>query len=317
MIDIPKKPRLSVVIETLNAQRNGMEQLTEVLESLATQSAPAVDIEALVVRDPALLPNLPLPQSLNGLTVRVVDAPGAHYYAQKNRGAEHAHADILACLDSDCVPVTEWASSILDAFAKYGDRLGAVQGAVWVDESWQGKAFMITSFGRLQSSVEQPAKTLTGNNSAYWREAFIAAPFKEDPVFHGPEVEMAASLMEQGKSLRYVPSARVKHFYEEGLGNFVDFAVYWGWCFLNARRNGQAEVPYRQLFKRLGVLAPLIMVPAKLFMDARRLVQRWKDYALTVPDAAAILGLLSLMSLAVGYGGLLSVLGRQAKEPIY
>ena len=70
-------------------------------------------------------------------------------------------------------------------------------------------------------------------------------------------------------------------------------------------------------FRGLGPLAPLVMIPAKLYMDARRLAQRWKDYRMNLGDGIAVMGLLSLMSLAVGYGGLLCVLGMEVKEPIY
>jgi len=220
----------------------------------------------------------------------------------------------VACLDSDCLPERAWAQAIVDTFDRFGERLGAVQGAVWVEDNWQGKAFMITSFGRLQAREEQEAGTLTGNNSAYWRSVFLASPFSEDPVFHGPEVEMAAALKAGGKLLRYVPAARVTHFYEEGLVNFMDFGRYWGWCFLNARRSGDRALPYRAIFHALG---PLAMLPAKLAIDTLRLVQRWSDYQLNLRQGAAILALLSVNAFAVSYGGLLRVLGKKAPEPLY
>lgn len=228
-----------------------------------------------------------------------------------------AIAPIVACLDSDCLPERTWAQAIVDTFDHYGEKLGAVQGAVWVEETWQGKAFMITSFGRLQAREEQEAGTLTGNNSAYWRSSFLASPFSEDPVFHGPEVEMAASLKAAGKLLRYVPDVRVQHFYEEGFGNFMDFGRYWGWCFLNARRSGDTALPYRGLFNALGPFAPLAMLPAKLTIDVIRLVQRWNDYRLNLRQGVAIVALLSVNAFAVSYGGLLRVLGKNVPEPLY
>jgi hypothetical protein len=313
----PGPLRLSIVIETMNAHRAGIEQLLAVLEGLSAQTAPPGTFEVLIVRDPLAVPPLQMRDHPRGVPFRVIDAPGAHYYAQKNRGVEAAQGEILAFLDSDCVPAPQWAAAILDAFDREGPGLTALQGAIWTDDTIQGKAFLITSFGRLQSRRTQPAEMLTGNSSAFRRSALLARPFDEAPVFHGPEVEMLQRLKDSGARVLYVPDAAVRHRHEPGLRNFLAFGAYWGWCFLSLRRHGSAAVPYRTLFNRLGPLAPLVLAPAKAYMDTRRLLHRRTDLSLSLREGLGCAAVLYLNALAVGVGGLLFVLGRKSWEPSY
>ena len=81
--------------------------------SLSQQTVPREAIEVILVADSQEHPELEalLPQ-LDSLA-RLVHAPGAHYYAQKNRGAEAAQAPVLGFIDSDCVPRNTWVETAL------------------------------------------------------------------------------------------------------------------------------------------------------------------------------------------------------------
>ncbi len=313
-------PRLSIVIETLNYDRGNPALLLEVINALRRQCVAAGDIEIIVVIDPEEQPDLGELLQEDVADIVIVEALGAHYYAQKNRGAHAASGAILGFIDSDCVPAGTWAAVVLEVLgASRESRISGVQGPVTVDGGLQAQAFAATSFGQVQQTQREPAHMLTGNNCAFRREEFLAEPFDESPLFHGPEVRKLAKLQQRGEIVSFEPRAAVRHAFYPGLKNFLTFSTYWGWCFLKLRRDARArgeQVPYGW-FNTLGWLAPLILSPAKLAMDLRRLLQNYKALGLTPIRFAGCLLWLAAMAPAVGYGGMLERLGREPPVPPY
>jgi hypothetical protein len=239
----------------------------------------------------------------------MIDAPELHYYAQKNRGAREARAPIVAFIDSDCIPAKTWAASILEAFGREDPLLGAVQGTVWSDRTPLGFAFAITNFGVFQSLRERRTSSLTGNNCAFRREEFLADPFEDDPVFHGPEVRLAARIYDKGRYILLSPGAANHHHFLPGFNFFLAHGVYWGYCFLQLRRSGASSVPYAKFFNRLGPLAPLALIPAKAAFDLGRMMQRRADLEMSLFDTVGCTVSLLINSFAVGVGAFRSFLG--------
>ncbi|MHA7815618.1 MAG: glycosyltransferase family 2 protein [Pseudohaliea sp.] len=313
-------PRLAIVIETLNYDRGNADLLAAVLGALASQTVPQEELEVLVVADPAVHPELRQWLAQQAPGVRLVDAPGAHYYAQKNRGAEAASAPVVGFIDADCVPLASWAECVLGYLSTDGEEsVAAVQGVVFTDDTLQGQAFAATSFGQVQARTRQPATMLTGNNCAFRRDAFLAEPFDEAPQFHGPEVRKLARLQQAGRQVVLEPGAAVRHAFYPGVGHFIDFSMYWGWCFLHLRRAAMAAgepVPYRW-WHRLGLAGPLLLIPAKMVMDWRRLLEHRRAMGLSWGRVGACALFLAAMAPAVCYGALLERLGREPPTPLY
>ena len=310
-------PQLSIVIETLNYQRGDHQLLAAVLQSLRRQSLTQGALELIVVADPQKHPELKALLSQLDPAARLLAAPGAHYYAQKNRGAEAARSPIIGFIDSDCVPCPTWAATVLGHLAGDPDPPSAVQGTVVTGRSIEAIAFAVTSFGQVQGYATRTTGMLTGNNCAFRRAEFLAAPFAEAPWFHGPEVSKAAAIHAGGGTILLDPGAQVHHAFYPGIANFFVFATYWGWCFLHLRRSSPVKIRYATLFNRLGWLAPLALVPAKMLMDSYRMVQQRKPMRLSWRQFLGATTLLLLMAPAVGYGALLERLGRKPMTPRY
>jgi hypothetical protein len=223
----------------------------------------------------------------------------------------------VAFLDADCTPVPTWAEGIVSRLNQAGERLAAVQGPVGTDRTLQGIAFAITSFGQLQGRTARPIHMLTGNNCAFRRDEFLREPFDETPQFHGPEVKKISKFLATGREVILEPLAAVDHAFEPGLRNFATFATYWGWCFLQLRRDAGAHIPYARLFNGMSWLAPVALVPAKSFMDARRTLQNRRAMQLSWAQVLFCIGFLCCMSFAVGYGGMLARLGKAPPRPVY
>jgi len=309
--------KISIVIESLNYERGNHALLASVLQSLSQQTVPREAIEVILVADPQEHPELEalLPE-LDPLA-RLVHAPGAHYYAQKNRGAEVAETPVIGFIDSDCIPVNTWVETVLKHLTANSATPAAVQGTVVTDRSIQGVAFAVTSFGQVQGFETRETHMLTGNNCAFRRKEFLTAPFDEGPWFHGPEVSKVASIYAQGGVVLLDPGAEVYHAFYPGIANFLAFSAYWGWCFLHLRRGTPEEVRYAKLFDRLGWLAPAALVPAKMLMDTYRMWQQRKPMRLSWRQLVGATLFLLLMAPAAGYGALLERLGREPVTPKY
>jgi GT2 family glycosyltransferase len=300
---------LSVVIETLNvsrdnaaAWRQSQGALDACLEALERQTLPLVQMEVIVVADTDLHASLSEFLAQRAPYVRCLVAPGLHYYAQKNFGARAAASRYVAFLDSDCVPAQTWAESIV-ATLSTDDRVGAVQGVLKTDCSPYGVALLITAFGNFVAGAPRFCLSLTGNNCSFRRSEFLSAPFMEDPVFHGPEVELAGRVHDRGKNILLHPAAAVTHHVEHGFRPFAAFMIYWGWCFFRLRRQNR-HVRYSGLCRTLGPLAILLIVPAKMVRDAALLWHRRR--AIDAPLGSKIGALLLILATAgyIGYGAL-------------
>lgn len=303
---------LSVVIETANTPPGQYAELDATIGALADQTLSSDRVETFVVADTRLHPTLRAHLSSSAPQVRMIDAPELHYYAQKNHGARVSRAPIVAFIDSDCIPAKTWAATILEAFAREDPLLGAVQGTVWSDRTPLGFAFAITNFGVFQARRERRTSSLTGNNCAFRREEFLADPFEDDPVFHGPEVRLAARIYDRGRYILLAPGAANHHHFLPDFKLFLAHGVYWGYCFLQLRRDGASCVPYAKLFNRLGPLSPLALIPAKAAFDLWRMIQRRADLEMNLFDTVGCTASLLVNSFAVGMGAFRSFLGLEA-----
>ena len=301
MIETAGDVLLSVVIETANTPPGDYREMDECLNAFAAQTLAREKFELIVVADRGLHPKLGEHLAVVAPGARLLAAEGLHYYAQKNFGARAARAGIIAFMDSDCIPAPTWAETILEVFARGDERLGAVQGTVWSERTPLGFAFVITNFGLLQARAERRTTMLTGNNCAFRREDILGAPFEEASMFHGSDVQMAAEIRRRGRHILLVPGAGNHHHFLPGFKPFLAHGVYWGYCFLNVRRAG-ASVPYGKLFRRLGPLGPLALVPAKAALDLFRMMARRADLRMSVTETLGCAAALVVNSIAVGRG---------------
>jgi glycosyltransferase involved in cell wall biosynthesis len=291
-------PRISAVIETINVPPGDHEELHATLDALAAQTMPRAEIEVLVVVDPAVHPDLMDLLPAVEPPVRIVEAPGLGYYAQKNLGARAASADIVAFIDSDNEPVSTWADTIVATFASHGSRVGAVQGAIRGIPTALGTAFEVTIFPALQAEHERAAHTIGASNVAFRRQDLLHHPWREDPVKHGPDMRMATEIEARGQRVILSPRAASRHAFVSNLRLFLQRGVYWGYCAVRVRRDRGIRARGARLMRAAGPLAPFLMGPAKIAVDLVRLARK----PLSFGRRLAAAGVLILNGIAVTIG---------------
>jgi hypothetical protein len=308
-----RPPELSFVVETVNLRTEGaFGSLDAALGSIRSQTIGRDRFEVLVVVDPRRQPALAGHLRARAPDVRVVDAPQAHYYAQKNAGARAARGEIVGFVDADCELAPTWAESVLEVFARGDAAIAAVVGAYDTDASdrsaW-AQVFLVTTFGHQAARSERPIPSLAASNCAFRRAELLETPFDEDPFFHGPDVRLAAKIAASGRRILLVPGAANRHDHDPGLGAMHARGRYWGYCFLSLRQRGDLDVPYGRLFRALGPLAPAAIVPAKLWIDWKRLGERRRDLHLGPLQVAKCAGLMALNAVSAGAGAARVTLG--------
>jgi hypothetical protein len=297
---------LSFVVETINLRDEGdFEPLDAALAHVRKQTLSRDRYEVIVVVNPTLQPRLRSHLDTHHPAVRVVEAPGSHYYEQKNVGARAARGEIVGFVDADCEPVPTWGEAVLEIFSRNDDTIGAVQGAYDTpgsDRSAVALHFLLTTFGHQAGRTERVIDSLAASNCAFRRADLLATPFDEKAFFHGPDVRMATAIRVSGRHVLLTPDAANRHDHEPGVAGMLGRGAYWGYCFLRLRHDETDDIHYVRLFRGLGPLAPCALVPMKAARDIRQLVAKRRELSVRPFLAARCAGLMILNAVAVGVG---------------
>jgi len=184
-----------------------------------------------------------------------------------------ARDSALIFIDGDCVPTEHWARCIVDSFSAAHERVGALQGTYRAHGNLEQYAMLTSILGQVVDDRPRSVRSLATGNCAFRRAEILADPFDEIALYHGPDVRKATRILAAGQSIELRPAMAAIHQFRPGIGHVFQRGVYWGYCFLEFRR--QPDVPHAWLFGRIGPLArqaPDDPEIQELFQEARRSV---------------------------------------------
>ncbi len=143
--------------------------------------------------------------------VRVIDAAGLDYDAQKNRAAEAARGHYLAFLDGDCRPLHDDWLERLTAPLRDGtaDAVGGL--TLYDDSSPGGIAATVMDFGYVWDQPDGRLGCYTSNNVAFLRSLRCELPVAEDSGLRCNCYAHAQALLRDGRRLRFAADAVVLH----------------------------------------------------------------------------------------------------------
>jgi glycosyltransferase involved in cell wall biosynthesis len=121
MLENNNKPSISVIIEGYNDSLQ-LGTVEDVIRSLQDRDFPARNVELILVGSEAQAAGWReiYDRDANFFSVKCVGNDTAHYYQLKNEGAKLATAEILAFIDSDVIPESNWLSSIYFGIVEQG-----------------------------------------------------------------------------------------------------------------------------------------------------------------------------------------------------
>ncbi|SDT63781.1 mycofactocin biosynthesis glycosyltransferase MftF [Jiangella sp. DSM 45060] len=221
-------PRVSVVVPVRDRPR----QLDRLLTALTALSAREPVHEVIVVDDASAdaAAHAAVAASGGARLVRLDErrrAPGA-----RNAGAAVATGDVLAFVDSDCVPSAGWLTALLPHFAD--PEVAAVAPRVVALET--GRRGWLDRYEQHRAPYDRgalPGLVAPGARVPFVPTATVlvrAAHFPGfDTTLHGGEdVDLVWRLTAAGRSVRYEPAATVAHEHLTAPRAFLSRRAYYG-----------------------------------------------------------------------------------------
>jgi glycosyltransferase involved in cell wall biosynthesis len=272
------QPTVAVVIETVNEETEPTINLPTVLDGLSRQSYPRELTETLVVVQPD---NHELLERLRSdhPHVRVVLCEDPNYYPMKTAGARAATADIVACLDSDCLPVPGWVESFVDEIVAGADLVAGK--TRYPEGSPFGLTFGVLNFGYIFADAEGRASGFLPNNFAVRRDLLERHPFDPRARRSGAAHLLGHRLRQLGYKLVYQPRMRVTHSsYSPAIE--LQMRVKSGFDCVNlADWDESGALEEGQLIKR-SPLALALVFARRVVFDVRNLLTNRRDLDIAV-----------------------------------
>jgi len=229
-------PRLSIIVETENAEIAGSDALLAAMQPLSGQVAafaralphsPRPEIlfvlsgdadDAAALRESVL-------QAVPGLAVNAdlefLYLPGGRYYELKNHGVAAANGDVVALLDSDAVPEETWLPTLIAPFAD--PAVTAVNGYTsLLYDDFPSRVFALYWIFPLRSHDDRTAakRPLNANNCAFRKSWLAANPFPDNAGFKVSCSLLSDTMRKQGVVMKRV-DAHVGHQPPRGWRFFV------------------------------------------------------------------------------------------------
>jgi GT2 family glycosyltransferase len=207
-------PSISVVINAYNAAAT----IDECLSHCDALTYP--ELEVIVVDDgssdatPSIVAAHP--------RARLIRIPHRGLAEGRNVGFRAAHSDLVAYLDADAYPSSDWPWYL--ALAAVGERVGGSGGpnVPPPDEPLSARAVARSPGGPVPQLLRPDrAAHVPGCNMAFWRSV-LERLGGFDPVIEGAEdIELEWRAIDSGHEIAYHPAALVWHHRRPGLGAYL------------------------------------------------------------------------------------------------
>ena len=268
-------PKVSVIVETYNTPPGNEIGLREVLRALRNQTYPPEEAETIVVFEEEKA-DLFEPLAREHPWAKFVPMRGANYFPMKNYGLRFASGQIIAFLDSDCLPCDDWVRRIVASVE------GGADVAVGRTGYPPGKSFAHTfdvfDFGYVRTDEAGEANCFYANNVALRREVILAHGFDPRLGRGGGCHLLSSRLKARGYKFVYDPAQSVVHDF--GVNRGLKFALERmrvGFDAINLCRLDDEGVLAEKKFAKLKVLSPFAICAARVASDLGRVTRRRRE----------------------------------------
>ena len=309
------KPAVSVVVETITARECATavtlpDHLSDTIAALHAQTYPRELMEIIVVIDDQVDGTTVDELRRRYPSVKLGSSGCSNYFAAKNAGAALAAGAIIALVDGDCVPASDWLEALVGRFERGAD---AVAGRTrYTGESLLARTFSVPDFANVVEDQAGAASAFNLNNVAFRREVLLANPLEARIRRNGGCFFLYARLRAAGARIVYEERAIVEHGLDiRGLG-FVRKHFDRGYDAVTVYRlDERALLRGTPLFRRVGAAALAPIVGRRIVLDWVRLARHHRQIGISpfaLPYFGAVVVGTRMIELA---GGLLAALHPQ------
>jgi glycosyltransferase involved in cell wall biosynthesis len=296
-------PPLSIVIETFNATPESNVRLQDVLARLRRQSLSWDDMEILVVveeqhRDLADFVRRIEPAA------KVILTSDPTYYGMKRTGMKEARGDVVALLDSDCLPVEDWAREILSTISGGAD---VVAGRVrFPSDSLFARTFAVFDYGHLRNGSDGQAPCFNVSNAGLRREVARDHPFDARLTRFGGGTLLGRKLKSLGFKIVYNPAAAVEHT-DKGVRKHLLVRFRTGHEAVELCRLDRDNVLPETKLMRFGLAAPFLFAARRFVFDCQSILANRRDMEIAWFETPYFMAASMLVRSAEVTGGAVSI----------
>ena len=219
-----KLPSFSLVVETANLSLADLDGLQETLESLAAQSLPVQNAEAVLLVDSGDVPEDVLQRTLNAYPwIRAMRLPpGTGYEELKMAGAHAATSEVVVFADGDCLYERGWLEALLSPFSDPSVLIVGGETTIDSTSSYGLAVAVVSSFpARTSSPGLYRSDRYHLNNVAFRRSVLEHVPIPSRRPCYRMSGLHAADLQGAGYTIWRQPAARAQHASPNGFSHFV------------------------------------------------------------------------------------------------
>jgi len=181
--------------------------------------------------------------------------------AARNIGVEHASAEIVAFIDSDCVAASNWLDRIVSIF-RSDAKLTGVGGCIGnanPDNLTGWGTYLIEFNSCLPQTPRRLVSMLPTCNAAYKKEALNSVGGFQTEMFGAEDRLLNWALVSKEAALLFEPSIKVNHVNRTGIRRLVAHQFLLGQCMMRARMEFAPDLPGASICQ-FPLLAPVFWV---------------------------------------------------------
>lgn len=250
-MDLPEPIFFSIVLPSFNEER----YIETTLKSLLALNFPRESYEIIVVDNGSTDNTVKIAQAYAD---KVFVVPGVRVGAVRNYGVKQSRGNVVAFLDSDCVPPRDWLNNALEYMTKNNcDVVGGVY-LLRQDPSWVESAWVVSPDLR-----DRPTKILVGGSIIIPRTIFESVDGFDESLNAGEDSALAGALIAKGYKVHFAGCCAVVHLgYPRTLTEFTKRQFWHASSYLKSKKKGKADLMFigTSLFLALLVFLPISVV---------------------------------------------------------
>ena len=251
----------------MNAQPGSEIELKLVLDQLARQTYPIENLEIIIIIEKGYEELISFLNDHYSYCKQVY-IKDPTYNSIKFLGIKTAQGDIISLLDSDCIPVEDWAVSIVESVNNGADIVAGK--TVFSKVRGFSKLFTYFSFGHVYNNEKGEANIFIPNNCAFTKEVANKMQFDARRKRDLSAPILTYELKKQNFKLVYNPRQFVSHF-NYGLRYHITNRFRSGFeAVQDCQHDTNKAVPLSKYLK-FGIVFPFISAASRFKHDLKTL----------------------------------------------
>lgn len=262
---------VSVIIPTYNR----VNSLKECIKGLLEQTMPKESFEIIIVDDGS---DANIEQELESANIlnKINYIKQAHLgrSAARNLGVNHAKGDLIALLDDDCSPDSQWLSELKKAVTS--TKIGGVAGQTI---SFNSGSVMDQYYRHIEGPnwpLKKPINLafFPSCNCLFRRDAYLATGGFDSQFEPGEDRDLCGKILQLGYVFEYAADAKVTHYFRSSFFAFLKTYFQYGQANAHLKQKWQAN-PILATSKTsiLRKILPWICPPAIYFLCVRNFLR--------------------------------------------